>query len=305
MRVSRNFSRSTRLAFASSQPYNSRMSEVGNRVYVGNLSWEVSWQDLKDHMKTAGKVIHADVFSEPNGRSKGCGVVEFATPRDAHIAIAELNDTELRGRKIFIREDRESDKPLAGAGGRDLRSSGFRGTSRGSTSIAGNAGDRTLIVENLPSNMAWQDLKDLMKSIGFVARADITTGDDGQTVGIVEFKNSADVDAAIDSDILLNQGLSGRRLYTSEENTRGGSHGRKLYVGQLAWGVSWQDLKDHFKTVGEVTRADVALEDNGRRSKGYGFVEFADPADAERAIQELNNSELQGRRIHVREDREA
>lgn len=44
---------------------------------------------------------------EANGRSKGCGLVEYATQEEAAKAIAELNNTELEGRLIFVREDRE------------------------------------------------------------------------------------------------------------------------------------------------------------------------------------------------------
>ena len=45
---------------------------VAKRIYVGNLSWQVSWQDLKDHMRQAGEVIYADVMTEggKGGRSK-------------------------------------------------------------------------------------------------------------------------------------------------------------------------------------------------------------------------------------------
>lgn len=41
-----------------------------NRVYVGNLSYEVTWKELKDHMRQAGRVVKADVATEPSGRSK-------------------------------------------------------------------------------------------------------------------------------------------------------------------------------------------------------------------------------------------
>jgi hypothetical protein len=78
----------------------------------------------------------------------------------------------------------------------------------------------------------------------------------------------------------------------------------KLYVGQLAWSVNWQQLKDHFKQCGRVTRANVSMDrDDKTRSNGFGFVEFERAEDAERAIQELNNSMLEGRMIHVRADR--
>jgi len=95
---------------SSAEPYRSTAgrSDVSTRVYVGNLSWEVGWQDLKDHMRSAGlKVVRASVMTEPGGRSKGCGIVEFSSSQDAVIAIEKLNDSELKGRPIFVREDRE------------------------------------------------------------------------------------------------------------------------------------------------------------------------------------------------------
>ena len=76
------------------------------RVYVGNLAWSVSWQDLKDLFKTTGhEVTRADVMTTYDGRSKGCGIVEFASTEGSKQAILTLNDTELHGRQIFVRED--------------------------------------------------------------------------------------------------------------------------------------------------------------------------------------------------------
>lgn len=81
-------------------------SVPGSRVYVGNLSWSVRWQELKDHMREAGNVLHAQVMMDSNRRSKGCGIVEYATKEEAEKAMETLNDSELQGRKIFVREDR-------------------------------------------------------------------------------------------------------------------------------------------------------------------------------------------------------
>lgn len=55
----------------------------------------------------AGNVKFVDMFQAPGGRSKGCAVVEYETPQGAHAAIRNLNDTELMGRMMFVREDRE------------------------------------------------------------------------------------------------------------------------------------------------------------------------------------------------------
>jgi hypothetical protein len=45
------------------------------RVYVGNLSWNVDREQLRTHMADAGEVTYAEVLTEPSGRSKGCGIV--------------------------------------------------------------------------------------------------------------------------------------------------------------------------------------------------------------------------------------
>jgi len=78
-----------------------------HRVYVGNLSWNVDKEQLRQHMSEAGEVVFAEVLTEPSGRSKGCGIVEYATPAQASSAMERMHNTTLNGRAIFVREDRE------------------------------------------------------------------------------------------------------------------------------------------------------------------------------------------------------
>merc|ERR1719188_1314583 len=86
------------------------------RVYVGNIDWKISWQDLKDHMRQVGEVGFADIFEERNGRSKGVAIVEYKASEDAQAAITKLNDTKLGERLIFVREDREATRTKGGKG---------------------------------------------------------------------------------------------------------------------------------------------------------------------------------------------
>eukprot|EP00451_Oxyrrhis_marina_P007101 CAMPEP_0204303932 /NCGR_PEP_ID=MMETSP0468-20130131/84157_1 /ASSEMBLY_ACC=CAM_ASM_000383 /TAXON_ID=2969 /ORGANISM="Oxyrrhis marina" /LENGTH=431 /DNA_ID=CAMNT_0051283251 /DNA_START=28 /DNA_END=1323 /DNA_ORIENTATION=+ len=86
-----------------------------------------------------------------------------------------------------------------------------------------------------------------------------------------------------------------------------GGFGKRLYVGNLAFTVSWQDLKDHFKVIGPIRDATVATDGTiGTRpkSRGFGFVEFFKPEDHERALQVMTDTEIGGRKIWVREDRD-
>jgi RNA recognition motif-containing protein len=77
-----------------------------------------------------------------------------------------------------------------------------------------------------------------------------------------------------------------------------------LFVGNLPFTVQWQELKDLFRAVGTVQRADVAVDNQGR-SRGYGQVVMATVEEAQSAIAKLNGSEVQGRAIEVREDKYA
>ena len=74
-------------------------------VFVGNLSFDVTWRELKDFAKEAGEVARADVKTGQDGRSRGFGIVQFAKAEDAAWAIENLTDTELMGRAVFLRAD--------------------------------------------------------------------------------------------------------------------------------------------------------------------------------------------------------
>jgi len=199
----------------SSSPKNG--SANGTRVYVGNLPWSTTWQDLKDHMKQAGTVSHADILMEDgSGRSKGCGIVEYSSSEEAKKAIDTLNETTLPGtdRKLFVREDREE-----GSSGR--------------TEIRGE---------------------------------------------------------------------KKKRSFSGGANSKQGDQGRQVFVGNLPYDVSWQDLKDKFRRCGNVIRADVLQGPDGR-SKGSGTVLFETKFEAKKAIQMFDSKDFQGRPIAVRLDK--
>jgi cold-inducible RNA-binding protein len=77
--------------------------------------------------------------------------------------------------------------------------------------------------------------------------------------------------------------------------------GRRLYVGNLAWTVTDQDLHDAFSEAGAVDSAQVIMDRATNRSRGFGFVEMATDEAAETAIKTLNGREIKGRPIRVNE----
>jgi len=73
----------------------------------------------------------------------------------------------------------------------------------------------------------------------------------------------------------------------------------KLYVGNLPYSVKDDALRDLFSSYGNVLSASIIFDRMSGRSKGFGFVELEDDAEAERAISEMNEKELEGRKLVV------
>jgi len=83
-----------------------------------------------------------------------------------------------------------------------------------------------------------------------------------------------------------------------------GNPGNQLYVGNLPYQAGWQDLKDLFRSAGNIIRADINIGPDGR-AKGSGTVIFETSKDAQSAIEMYNGYEWYGRTLEVREDRYA
>lgn len=266
--------------------FSSDVGGGGRSLWVGNVSFDTSWQDLKDHFRSYGTVEYADVpeTARGNGFKKGYGLVRFAQARDAAEAVRGLDGTELHGRRLEVRYDREG---------------GAQGTT---------GANQQLWVGNLSFDCDWQDLKDYFRQCGDVDRAEVPVLPNGRKkgFGLIRYKNPADAMAAVRR--LDGQMFQGRNLQVrlDRENSGNSNHSdadrkssfsretaqnvaptRELFVGNLSFDCAWQDLKDYFRQCGDVDRAEVPEQDGGRK-RGYGLVRFFNVKDSEEAIRRLN-----------------
>jgi RNA recognition motif-containing protein len=76
---------------------------------------------------------------------------------------------------------------------------------------------------------------------------------------------------------------------------------KNIYVGNLVWDATQDDLYTLFQEHGTVTRAQVIMDKETGRSRGFGFVEMNDDAEAQKAIEALNNFNFRGRPLTVNE----
>lgn len=261
-----------------------RSSQDGSKVLIYNLPGGTMWQDLKDFFSACGRVSFAGISGQKGAGKRGAahfgadggggvvgangvplppitiGEVRFENPQDADKAAQVLGGTLLNGGQISIHKD-----------------------------ATAKDGSR-LIVSNVPPGTPWQDLKDHFTAIGPVAYAGVNNGFGGKgkakgkdkgggfdggcclegppPVGEVRFNDPQCAQIALrslDQSVLRGSPVSVRQ----DEHSLDGS---KLLISNLPPGCMWQELKDHFQTIGTVAFAVVHKGFSAMGGKGYGKV---------------------------------
>jgi RNA recognition motif-containing protein len=125
---------------------------MGRKLYVGNLSYNVTSSDLEQLFAQQGSVQSAEVIQDrESGRSKGFGFVEMGSDEEAQAAIAALNGQEHDGRALTVNEAKpKEDRPRGGGyggggggGGRGGYGGGGGGRSGGGGGYGGGGGGRS------------------------------------------------------------------------------------------------------------------------------------------------------------------
>jgi RNA recognition motif-containing protein len=204
-------------------------SKDGTKVIVRGFGPQVMWQELKDHFKPCGTVAHADVKGQSKGKGRGSsfpsvGEVRMSSAEEASLAVQTLNGSQMSGSTLSVQ---------------------LHGGSKDGTKLQ---------VSGIPPGAAWQELKDLFGSCGTVMHADTAPIVPGQTfTGEVRYDDPQQAMLALKT-------LNGTQLGASQifiALDPASSDSSKLTITGISPGTGWQELKDHFATMGTVAFADV------------------------------------------------
>ena len=101
---------------------------MATKLFVGNIDYNVTENDLQDHFAKAGTVVSVNIVQDrTTGKSRGFGFVEMSTGEEAQKAIAELHQKELGGRRLTVNEARPMEERPRGGGGGGYRGGGGGG----------------------------------------------------------------------------------------------------------------------------------------------------------------------------------
>jgi len=265
---------------------------VRTKVFVGNLSFSTKENELANEFAVAGKVISANIITR-GPRSLGYGFVEMENEADANNAVTLLNKKEIDGRPINVevakvREEGTQDEQKGqqstrgsgrGRGGRGR--GGFGGRGRGGNATGANA-----------NATGGGFRKRFRRRDG----SDDENGNEGGNEGGVEggerrrggrggFRGRA-------------RGGQRRREEGSDEN-RAPSQ-TTLFVANLPFSLDDDGFSKLFKDGNLAFKSAHVVKKRTGRSKGFGFAEFENEGDQQKALTALNNKQVDGRELVVK-----
>lgn len=269
-----------------------RKSNVGN-VFVKNLAKEIDNRTLYDTFIIFGNILSCTVKCNSKGESLGYGFVHYETDEMAAEAIKKVNGNMIGGKQVNVAQFVPR------------------------TERSGTATKYTnLYVKNLPDDATKDSVEEMFAEYGTVTSLALNAKD-GKFRGVAFVNMAAPDEAAAAVEGLNGKEFGDKKLFVSrhqkkEERDRElrsrwevrkaerqqKHQGANLYVKNLTEGMTDAKLNSEFAKFGAITSAKVMFDDKGK-SKGFGFVCFTNPEEANKAVSEMSGRILDGKPLYV------
>lgn len=274
-----------------------RKTGTGN-IFIKNLDLSIDNKALHDTFSAFGNILSCKVAVDENGTSKGYGFVHYETAEAAENAITHVNGMLLNDKKVYVghhvpRKERQSKVE-------ELK-----------------ARFTNVYVKNLDLEMDDDQFNEMFSKYGPVTSAVVSRDEDGVSkgFGFVNFEEHEHAVAAVED--LHDQEIDGRKLFVTraqkkherEEELRrqyeqakfeklSKYQGVNLYIKNLDDDVDDERLRQEFAVFGTITSAKV-MRDEKNVTKGFGFVCYASPDEATKAVTEMNGRMLGNKPLYV------
>ncbi|KAF1385586.1 hypothetical protein PFLUV_G00109310 [Perca fluviatilis] len=247
-------------------------------LFIGNLNSNKDFEEIKEGLRKFFSKNSLEVADVRLGGSKKFGYVDFASEEDMQKAL-ELNGKKVMGQELKLDRARSKDSSQEGKKERDAR---------------------TLFVKNLPFSATADDLKEVFEDAVDVR---LPPGQNGSNRGIayIEFKTEAEAEKMLEeaqgADV---QGRSIMVDYVGDKSQKGsmvaasGAASKTLVVNNLAFTATEEALQSTFEKA-----VSIRIPQRDGRPKGFAFVEFESTEDAKDALENLNNTDIEGRSIRL------
>uniref|UniRef100_A0A674N0V0 Polyadenylate-binding protein n=1 Tax=Takifugu rubripes TaxID=31033 RepID=A0A674N0V0_TAKRU len=251
-------------------------------LYVGDLHTDVTEAMLYEKFSPAGAILSIRVCRDMiTRRSLGYAYVNFQQPADAERALDTMNFDVIKGRPVRIMWSQRDPS---------LRKSGV-----------GN-----IFIKNLDKSIDNKALYDTFSAFGNILSCKVVCDENGSKgYGFVHFETQEAAERAIEkmNGMLLNDRkvFVGRFKSRKEREAELGARAREftnVYIKNFGDDMDEEKLRDVFNKYGNAMSIRVMTDDSGK-SRGFGFVSFERHEDAQKAVDEMNGKEMNGKPIYV------
>jgi len=265
-----------------------RKSGAGN-IFIKNLDPAIGHKELYDHFSEFGSILSCKVAMNEAGGSKGYGFVHFENEKAAQLAIEKVNNTKIGSKEVYV-------------GFFIPRKQRAQQVEQSWTNV---------YIKDLDPEISDDEFRQIFEKFGPVNSPLIKRDEKGVSsgFGFVNFERHEDASAAVEA-------LNGKKIRNKtvtccramkkveretklkrewEQQKFNKYHGINLYVKHIEDEVDEESLKREFSAYGEVKSCKIAVDEKGI-SKGFGFVCFSTPEEAQKAIIGLNSKILQGQK---------
>jgi len=269
----------------------------GNKVFVGNLAYETTEDDLKTTFEKAGKVVDSTIVRRGN-RSKGFGFVEFSTEEEAQKAVELFDKQDLNDRPINVQVSTSTGTKVGNNRSNDNDGGYYRDNNYRNNNYRNNYRDNNYRDNNYRDNSDnYRDNRGVGRRGGNFGRRS-PNFDNGSGQRRVYFLKNNRYDDNYNSNRRGNN--NGRRNYNNNYNRPRNNNNRSdvekveslttIFVANLPYDVDDEQLITLFEKCGAIKTAHVVK--NRGKSKGYGFVEFEDNDGQKKALTEMDNFQI-------------
>jgi len=250
-------------------------------LYVGQLSNDISEGNLYEIFNSVGTVSSIRICRDAvTRRSLGYAYVNYTSEEDARKALEELNNVPIKGRPCRIMLSQRDPS---------LRKSG-----------RGN-----IYIKNLDKSIDHKSLYDTFEQFGQIisCKIELDRNNESKGYGYIQYATQEAAETA--SKSVNNMMLAGKKVYVGPFISRKeriaqniSKEFTNIYIKNLNETVGDEQLQTLFSKFGTIKSA-VIMKDSQGKSKGFAFINFDSPKAAEKAVEEMNNKQYEGKVMYV------
>jgi len=274
-----------------------RRSGAGN-IFIKNLNKTIDTKSLFDTFSLFGSILSCKIAGDETGKSKGFGFIHFEKDESAADAITKVNGMLLDGKKVYV-------------------SKFLPKSARQQNGMEGSF--TNVFVKNFGDKIDDSKLKDLFSKFGEITSHVVARDENNKSkgFGFVAFQNPESAALAVkeldgfelpgsDQKLVVCRAQTKterqaelKKKYEQRKTERMLRYkGMNLYVKNLDLTVDDEALRMHFEPFGKISNAKVMYNDKGE-SRGFGFVCYEEPDDAQKAIGSMNNKIIGQKPLYV------